>query len=204
MRILRERRARSTLLTVALSAALLLQIGWIAVVVRSRPKIVPIEPGMMLPFDVTGAGGQITRLTMTPGQSCRVAFICTVRCPVCAQVAEHLSAQRSQIPADLKPLWLMVGDSASVGDWAAKHGVNEGDLLRLSQKAPARLTERPKYGDLWFTPFRTVLAGDLRILDARPADQLPDQQELRLLCQGGTTPSGLVHDERVPTDGPAY
>lgn len=180
----RTRTVTSRTLIGLLSGTLILQIGWLAAAHARVPKVVAIEPGEALPFELRGPG----KVSGTPpgpeSPRCRVAFICSPDCPWCARLAERVAEDDAQDSEPSAPLWFLLGDSATVRTWATTVGLRQVTVFSLAPRRAA-FGRGSVFGHVWFTPTRLILTPELEVRDVRPSDEVPSRAELSDLCLGG-------------------
>ena len=168
---------------VALTGTLAAQLFMVGSIVRSTPREIALQVGEELPFSVAALvhPGRQT----DPVGTCTQAFLCTTSCPFCARLATlYADSLRAETPTPLRPIWLVIGDSASTVTWADTHRLARSRVFTLGPKEGPWF-KRPVMGDVWFTPTRVVLTSSSVVMDSRPGDTLLNQLELASLCDGG-------------------
>jgi len=146
--------------------------------------------GEPLPFSINGPleEGWVGH----PSGGCIQAFVCTTNCPYCAKLARRYVDSLHETTAEaLRPIWMILGDSAGAYAWAGEHNILRSQVVWTSP----RVTEgvgRDVVGRVWFTPMRLVLTDSQTVKDARPADDLLDHDLLRTVCErGGAAPQSI-------------
>jgi len=180
---------RSISLVRVLVAVLVVQMLWVGGSSVYGARIVAIEVRKALPFQISGS---IKSHALPKEKPCALAFACSSKCAFCSRLATRYVAELSRsTPDDLQPYWLITSDSTGAARWAERHGLPQDRVLALS---PTRRTSfrGPRFGRLWYSPMRMVLADGFEVRDARPADGLLNRQQLDELCrQGGSVPQSI-------------
>jgi hypothetical protein len=181
-------------LSLLLACVLLGQLAWLGAAAPRGLKRVPITVGESLPFDVQG-WAEVSTLAGPLGGPCRIAFVCSPKCPACSDLAfEYVEAPRATEPLR-NPIWLVLADSTSAQEWARERRLPASEVLALSplQRRPF---QRPLAGQVWVTPMRLILRADLTVQDARPVDGMLTAAALDSLCRFGGIAAGSLNAYR--------